>query len=149
MLDLPKEEWFALAKRTLIACDGHVRNAAELLGLKYKALSGALNRGELAVWWIPYKEKLMLKRAQGRYRRAYERRKVRAFIDSGVPRELAEELAALRAPRDGWGTALQGRPVEALEEVRDELLEKRGGAPKGPRKKGRRKGARAAPGGSL
>lgn len=139
MLGLPRDEWLTLAKRTLVACDGHVRNAAEILGLKYKALSGALNRGELATWWLPYKRRLMADRAHARHRRAYERRKVRAFVESGVPLIVAEDLAKRRAPREGWGTALQGSP-EA--DVLGEGVE----AAPAPRKKARRKRKRKGKG---
>lgn len=103
MLGLPKDEWVATAKRTLIACGGSVKDAAHVLGMDYKALSGALNRGALAAWWIPYKTRLVAETTRARYRRAALRKRARRLVDAGCPPDRAEELAARRAPRGGWG----------------------------------------------
>lgn len=147
MLGLPKDEWLALAKKTLTACEGNVRSASEILGIKYNALSEALNRGQLALWWVPYKRRLMLERTQARYRRANHRRKVRQFLEVGVPYDLAEELASRRAPRDGWGEILQCSLDEAQRVWEAEAAAEAAAAAPRPRgrPRGRRKGARKAP----
>jgi hypothetical protein len=101
------KEYRRLVKRTLIACDGSVKHAAELLGVHPANLSRTLNHRALGAWWIRFKTARQLQRARERGRRAYLRKKERALISSGYPPELARELAARPRPP----SPLRRRPV--------------------------------------
>lgn len=103
MLGLPKEEWHALAKKTLEACEGNVTLAAELLGVPYKQLSRALNHRDLAPWWIKFKDKTVLARVRARVRAAKVRQRERDLVRSGATPEQAYELATRGRAQGGWG----------------------------------------------
>ncbi len=97
MLGVSDKEYRKLVKRTLIACDGSVKNAAELLGIHPANLSRTLHHRTLGAWWIKFKTAKQLERARARVRRAYLRKKERALALQGIGPELAYELA--RRPR--------------------------------------------------
>lgn len=99
MLGLPTPEWHALVKRTLILCDGHVKNASQVLGVPYQSLSKCLQHHSLHPWWKSFRGKLSRERAQARNRRAYIRAKERSLIESGYDPEQAAELARVIQPR--------------------------------------------------
>jgi hypothetical protein len=104
MLGLPPAEAHALIRRTVEACDGHVGNAAELLGVSISALSRKLNHRGLLQWWEKYKAKQMVARTRAARRRAYLRQKTRALIESGYDPETAAALAAVPHARTGFRT---------------------------------------------
>ena len=102
LLGMSPEEYRKAVKRTLIACDGRVCAAAELLGVNRSSLSRSLSHHALAGWWLAFKKKKQLERARARNRIAYLRKKERALALQGIPPDLAYELARRPAPDRSW-----------------------------------------------
>jgi hypothetical protein len=94
---MSNKDYRKLVKRTLIACEGSVKSAAELLGVHPANLSRTLNHRSLGSWWLRYKAAKQLERTRARYHRAYLRKKERALVEAGYHPDLAYELA--RRPR--------------------------------------------------
>ena len=103
MLGLPPPEWNALVKRTLVLCEGHVRNASQVLGVPYQSLSRCLQHHSLHPWWKAFRGKLSRERAKARTRRYYIREKERALIEAGYDPATAAELAQVIQPRGRGG----------------------------------------------
>jgi hypothetical protein len=80
-------------KKAIELCEGHVGNAAELLGITRPTLSTLLNHADLYVWWTKYKEKRIVENARARRARAYYRQKVKALLEAGYDPETAHQVA--------------------------------------------------------
>jgi hypothetical protein len=96
---LSTKEAHEVIKKTMQACNGHVMQAAELLGMPYRTLSRRLNTGKLLLWWTSFKKRQIEKNRKERGRRSYHRRKVRALLEAGYDLETAETIASTPRPR--------------------------------------------------
>jgi hypothetical protein len=84
MTDDPKEEYRALVKRTVQACNGKVGEAALYLEISAYKLSRMLNHRGLVEWWVPYKAKVQLEKLRARHRRCYQGKRERQLIAQGL-----------------------------------------------------------------
>jgi hypothetical protein len=75
-------------KRILIAVNGRVCDAAEILGMRPEQLSKLLNHRGLVEWWVPWRKRLSLERYHARNRRSQDRYRRRKLLEQGIDPDL-------------------------------------------------------------